>query len=247
MPRLPSLSLIVLLTLLVGCAPIRSRGGGSRGDDDDSASDDDDATGDDDDATGDDDDATPLSNPDGLLGATYSLDLVSATWIRPPGTGGLLASSLEGTLAVSPLASSELSGGTMELRLGTLLSSLEQDPCVPTSDVEADWTNPVLDTGTASFRMGPLLVDPAALQLTFGSTSSIVDGALVGSVDMRALALALGFETPEELCDLLGGTLGAGCTPCPDGAQLCLDVEVADVTGALEFEDPLEIVGGPCR
>ncbi|MCO4769798.1 MAG: hypothetical protein KDA24_07175 [Deltaproteobacteria bacterium] len=247
--------LLVLLSLAVGCAPLRrgsGRGGGS--DDDDSASaDDDDATGDDDDATSDDDDdatsddddddddddGAPIPNEDDILGVTFALNLENATWVEPAGVGPLLVGQLENDIGFSPLPSSNLGGNDIELRLGALELGGGQDPCIETSTSNGDWANPTADVSGGVILLGGFPLDPASLVIVFGSTSSIIDGSLSGTTDMRNLYADVGLGSPDELCDLLV-SVGSTCAPCSDGQSYCLDFEIEDLTGSIALELPLQ-------
>ena len=262
--------LLLLLAFGIACTPVRrgSNGGGggddddSAGDDDDDATgddddatggdddatgDDDDATGDDDDATGDDDDAAPLSNPNDIIGNTYSLDLANATWVQPPGVGSLLSAFLEGTLAVSPLSTSSLGSGYVELRIGTWTDSGNQDECAITEDADGDWINPLADVGPTTMQFGAFPLQDGVIAPVFGSATSIIDGTFGGTIDARDIYLEAGMESPQEVCDLFSQTLGVPCVPCSDGQQLCIDLLVEDLTGSRVSTSALYEVTQDCE
>lgn len=228
------LLLLLLLALTVACVPTRRGGnrGGSGDDDDDSASDDDDSVGDDDDSVGDDDDLVgdddDSVDPDTLEGNTWSLDLLNATWVEPAGIGSILT-GFGTAMGVSVLTSSDLGSGDIDLRFGALTTVLDQDPCIATSDLGGDWSNPWA-AAEGTLPISSLTLDPGTLELRF-EDGAIADGIILGSADVRGLESIVG-QDPDSMCELFS-SFGVSCEGCPsDGQPYCFFVHVEDITGS---------------
>lgn len=228
------LLLLVLLALTMACVPTRRGGnrGGSGGDDDDSAPDDDDTVGDDDDTVGDDDDTVgdddDSVDPDTLEGNTWSLDLANANWVEPAGIGSLLTGFGTG-MGVSVLTSSNLGGGDIDLRFGALTTVLDQDPCIETSDLGGDWSNPWA-AAEGTLPISSLTLDPGSLELRFES-GAITNGVIEGFADVRGVENLLG-QDPDTMCELFV-SFGVTCSGCPsDGHPYCFTVVAEQITGS---------------
>jgi hypothetical protein len=184
---------------------------------------------------------TPLSGgPSRMIGHTYQLDLVNATWIEPGGFGPILATSFTNPVLIGvQFADSgfiDLIGATGYIYNG----AVRQDRSFPT------WEFPVSDfTGAPYFNTSADAVElivsgyqlPIADFVLSGTLSadgsSFVGGTLSGLGDTRyAGGVLFQPNNPAAMCELAGG-VGVQCVECADGEPYCLDVQLEALVGTL--------------
>lgn len=197
----------------------------------------------------------PVSNEDGILGATYDLDLSSATFVEPPGVGPILASQLGDVhiLFMGDPAASDLGAGLLHV-LGSLGEedggNIVQDTCNESlnftygadgvagtaDDAPADWNNPEFQVGptdlTISFQGIEATINGLFIGGTFHPELDDIRGMVFeGTIDTRPLAPVLDPNGGEgAICDLVEETIGTGCVPCLDGEDFCLYLLAEDIT-----------------
>lgn len=184
---------------------------------------------------------TPLvGGPEALAGATWALDLVSATWEQPARLGGIIGLYFDTPVLVGV---EWVGQGRIDL-LGApgyadYQGRIRQDDDLPS------WDLPMSDFSEAPYFANR--ADLVVLDLS-GSALPIHDFALSGTIsadgaefggghlsgigDTRQLgALLLQPNNPNAVCNLAAG-LGVPCLPCPDdAAPYCLAVSLSGVTG----------------
>ncbi|MCP4873784.1 MAG: hypothetical protein GY898_34280 [Proteobacteria bacterium] len=238
---------------------------GPAGDDDDaSGDDDDDASGDDDDDASDDDDGFPpapeVEETSSLPGRVYSLDLAGATFVEPPGAGGLLSTLLSDEyLLFSVGEGSDFSaGGQPGLQMFGAAGSADDDGNVlqglcneslnltagadeafdTSDDTPAEWLDPWLDLGPIDLALeisgeASTLTDVTISGRFEPDLSAFVDGRLHASMDSRPLDETLG-GGEGAACDFVEEAYGVACHECgaPDPGPFCITVVAEQITGA---------------
>ncbi len=199
-------------------------------------------------------------DPPSLVGEVASLDLPGATFIEPPGLGGILATFLEGTaVLVSLLPDSDFSeaaqpGLQMVGALGVVdgIGDVTQDLCTESlnwtygtdqmpgggDDTPAAFDNPYLRFGPADLT---LTVAGTPARLFNASLSGLwsPDGALFVGGQFDAILDTRGLDGVVEdgaaegaLCALASDTLNVDCTACPnDNELLCLPITAINLEG----------------
>lgn len=182
---------------------------------------------------------TPLDDgPQTIVGRTYELGLVSATWVEPGGFGAFLASNFNLPVLVGVVyadaRSLKQNGGPGIVDNG----EVKQDLALPTWDFPATSfeESPFFTTTADSIRLDvagfPLPVYDFRLEATFlADGSGFADGILRGTGDTRLAGGALGNDDPGTVCSY-AAAIGAACHACPDGLPYCLSVELHDLVAA---------------
>lgn len=184
----------------------------------------------------------PLQGSTELLeGKTWTLELVAADWVEPPGIAGLLQlyfttpvlfgiDMIDGDL-VDFLAAP----GTVDL-FGQVQQDLTQESWdFPITDFSAA---PYFDASSESvvFRFDGYEVPLTDFRFSGTISADMTEiggGDLAGLGDTRNLGPLLEQDdNPSAVCDLVGG-LGVDCQPCPDGEIYCLFMHAVDVHGSL--------------
>lgn len=180
----------------------------------------------------------PLQDgPDTIVGRTYELDLVNATWVEPGGFGSFLASNFDVPVLVGVAYADahtlKQNGGPGLVVDGEVRQDLDQ----PTWDFpvssfdDAPWFQTTAEHINLDIGGFPLPVYNFRLEGTFlPDGSGLGDGVLVGLGDTRFAGAALGSDDPTTVCTY-AAAIGAACVPCPDGLPLCLSVELRDLVG----------------
>jgi len=269
--------LILLLALGTGCYVDPFGTGapddddlGPGGADDDDGTDDDDASGDDDDASGDDDDASdddddgfppadPVTDPDGLAGRVYSLDLSAATFVEPPGADGVLSLLLNDEYLLFGVEESSDFAAAAQPGVHFLGASGEpnddglviQDQCNETidmtagpdsefgtaDDVPGTFTNPWVELGPTDLVVeisnAPSVLKDVEITGRFEPDgSAFVDGTLRGDMDLRPLDDQFGGEVGDA-CQFVEDTYGVPCEECgsPNPGPYCMTLVAEDLAG----------------
>lgn len=184
-----------------------------------------------------------LEEPSAIEGRTFTMDLSAAKVVQPSGAAQVLLTLLDNDLS---LQVDRVAGDTLDITVApTSRADGEQDTCVPTLDFSMDGNF----AKAPAFDVGPVDVPFAVAGYTvmlydaFSSATFAADGTyfaggrMSGSVDARDVVMALEgrgvlpSNEPGDLCDLLANH-NLGCTPCRDGAPLCLALEVANIEGS---------------
>lgn len=201
----------------------------------------------------------PMDDSSALVGDVYSLDLAGATFVEPPGLGGVLGGLIEGVgvlftmLPESDFAPAAQPGLQMmgALGVGDDLASMEQDPCTQTLDWTAgeDGIVGTADDTPAGFEDPFLRLGPADLNLSISGVSARLkdvnlvgvwrpDGADFQGGEFEALIDTRGLdglfeEGAEEgtICELASETLSVDCQECgaPNPGAFCLFGRAVDV------------------
>ncbi len=182
-------------------------------------------------------DGTALATGCDLEGQAFFIDFANATVVEPQNVGPLLISQLDGDLLLQVQAQEP---STIDAILGFAREG-EQDVCVETADLPTSaWADPVLTLGPQDVTLN-LAGAPVPLSSFFLAIEVAPDcGSLTGGVaeaelDARPLndvvGGVFGTDTPDDLCETLGG-LGVICGPCTsDGAPYCADLLIEDLGG----------------
>lgn len=182
--------------------------------------------------------------PQELVGRTYLLDLIGATWVEP----ATLAPLVYIYFTTPVLLGVQYADASRMVLLGA--PGLVDQFGVVTQDTSAPtWAFPPIDFSQSPFLDAradlivlqytaygitvDIPVENYAFQATFRADgASLGGGVLSGRGDTRNLGALLGDERPEAMCEL-AGSLGVDCLPCSDGQPLCLDIRAEDVRGTL--------------
>jgi hypothetical protein len=185
---------------------------------------------------------TPLSRaPGDLVGNTYNIDLVGATWVEPGAMGALLSLYFTTPILLGVQWADE---STIDL-LGApgyedSLGNLQQYVWEPTWDFPlADFSgSPYFSASTDQvvFQFGT--VDIPIHDFLFQATIS-ADGSQMGGGELSGLGdtryMGVLFEQPDDemaVCEL-AATLGVYCQACPDGKETCMYLQALEVDGQL--------------
>ncbi len=211
----------------------------------------------------------PVTNPAGLVGRTWDIDLASGTWVQPAGIGVLLGSLIRSyvgdetiLLEVSAL---DAMAGTLDVFLGRALylpngGALYQDTCEETYDLTAagggSFQDPYFEIVSTTGATVPIIGYPFTLETmvlsgAFDTTGQDLVGLrIAGELDARTLAptfgpvLGLG-TNPSTLCTLVT-SFNAPCRPCSsDGATFCLQVDLQDLEADLVTQQGFDFVEAP--
>jgi hypothetical protein len=182
-----------------------------------------------------------IGGPGALVGKTWELDFVHASWLEPQGLGPLLTlyfttPVLLGARFATPTAI-DLLGAPGKTNLDGFLV---QDLTAPT------WDFPLSDFATAPYLIATsdnvvfdfedvsVPIEDFRFESTFSADGATLGGTVVsGLADTRNLGVfANDPDNPSAIC-ALAATLGTVCVPCQDGGPYCLDMLVADVAGTL--------------
>ena len=172
-----------------------------------------------------------------LEGQAFFIDFESATIVAPANVGPILISQLDGDLLLQVQAQE---ASSIDAILGFAVEG-EQDPCVETADLPtSDWADPVLTLGpqdvTLNLAGAPVPLSSFYLAIEVApECDSLTAGVAEAELDARPLndvvGGVFGTDTPDELCETLGG-LGVTCGPCTsDGAPYCADLLIEDLGG----------------
>jgi len=185
---------------------------------------------------------TPIDGLERIDGAVYSMDMSAAKVVQPSGVAQVLLTLLDNDLALRVDGATD---DTLSLAVASVrVEDGRQDTCTPT----LDFSMPGNFTQAPAFEVGPIdvpfdlagytvMLYDAHSSATFASNGiRFAGGRMSGAVDARDVVVALAgqgvlpSEDPEALCDLLGEH-SLGCSPCRDGEEYCLYLEVADIEG----------------
>ncbi len=213
-----------------------------------------------------------LGDPSALVGEVYSLDLAGATFVEPPGLGGVLGGLIEDVgvlftlLPESDFAVGAQPGLQMMGALGVGAGQdMTQDACTETLDWTAgeDGIIGTADDTPAGFDDPFLRLGPADLNLTISGVSArLKDVNLVGvwhpdrsdfrGGEFEALIDTRGLDNLVEegaaegtICDLASDTLDVDCQECgaPNPGVFCLFGRAVDVTAERIDGLALEVIG----
>ncbi len=185
-------------------------------------------------------------DPGSLIGNTYLVDLVGATWVEPPQLASVLALYFNSPVLLAiQYADAERIDLLGALGIVDAQSGIVQDPLSPS------WNFPVADFSQSPF------IDAEAEQIVLQTTSPdgesidvpihgfrleatlspdgtrLGGGRLSGMGDTRNLGAMLNADNPDALCELAAG-LDVSCEPCPnDGFPYCMFVSAVSVEGLL--------------
>lgn len=189
-----------------------------------------------------------------ITGHAYAMDLSTVPIEAPPNLGSIVGSQL-----TAPLLLGVTSASRRELSL--LFASANedgtsQDTCVATTSVPTtDFRNsPDLEVGPVDLQVPLSGLRLPLLGATFTGTfaldgSSIGDGTLEGTIDVRIVADALpdlGYDA-EGLCTLLAG-FGGSCTPCSTDQQpFCTPFRAVNIQADQVAVSLMEVERNDCQ
>lgn len=196
-----------------------------------------------------------VADETGLVDTTFEIDLASATFVEPPGIGGIIASQLEGFhLLFMPTDESNFAEDLLHTLGGMGIEdgpNIVQDPCAGTlpftygndgefgtaDDVPAEWDDPRFTVGPTDLALAisgvEAHIDDVFLTgVVHPDLDDIMGMEFSGTLDSRALDGLLSDEGEEgAACEFLLDTLGIACQTCPSGAgDFCLDVLANDMS-----------------
>jgi hypothetical protein len=185
---------------------------------------------------------TPIDGLERISGAVFSMDMSAAKVVQPSGVAQVLLTLLDNDLALRVDGATD---DTLDIAVASVrVDDGLQDTCTPT----LDFSMPGNFAQAPAFEVGPIdvpfdlagntvMLYDAHSSATFASNGThFAGGRMSGAVDARDVVVALAgqgvlpSENPEALCDLLGDH-SLGCSPCRDGEEYCLYLEVADIQG----------------
>ena len=178
-----------------------------------------------------------------LVGNTWRLDLVGATWVEPGALAGLLAVYFSTPILLgvqyADAANVDFIGapGTID-ELGRIRQDLKPTWDFPVQsfaqqpyfEAEVDHIDLDYVDGTTAVRIP---VQDFRLYATIAPDGASLGGArLSGLADTRTMGTLLQSDDESAICSF-AATLGVQCVPCDDGAPYCLYLEAADLDGSL--------------
>ena len=188
---------------------------------------------------------TPLDDgASSLVGSTWRLDLVSATWVEPAALAGLLAVYFNRPILLGVQYADRnnidfLGAPGVVDPLGRII----QDANAPTWDfpVQSFAGQPYFEAEVSSITLeyyqdtSTTVVIPVQdfrLYATIASDGSFLGGAkLSGLADTRDMGVLIRDEgNPRAICDF-AATIGVNCVDCADGLPYCLRLEAEDLAG----------------
>jgi hypothetical protein len=187
---------------------------------------------------------TPLEMPvEDLVGNTYLIDLVGATWVQPAALAGVLQTYFNTPILLGVTYANDddikLVGAPGETDpLGNVSQSngpvwifpLADFTEAPYLDVTAPQIEFQYEDGNTPIRVP---VESFALAGTLSSDGSrLGGGVLSGLGDSRYLGEEILGGDPGDLCTLAAG-LGVECVPCADGEVYCLELVARDLEASL--------------
>lgn len=193
---------------------------------------------------------TPMVDPAGLEGMTYTLLIGDMRVLEPQGIGAVLASYLTEGMLIGVVS---VDRDTVSTLFGTELGSGGQDTCFATADPgAADFAEaPYLSIGPTDLTVGgstfPMSLEDGIFEGTFSSDGTYLGGVSIhGMWDTRPLAAVLD-ETgdPGALCDL-AVSFGASCEDCADGEPYCLPFAADQGTAGGAAEAIIEVPADDC-
>lgn len=178
-----------------------------------------------------------------LVGNTYLIDLVGATWVQPAALAGLIAlyfttPVLLGVTHATDESIDLLGAPGIVDPLGIVSQDTAQDSWdFPITAFEPPFVDAQAATIHLSYGSGSQAIDIPVEDFVFQATLSadgtrLGGGYLEGRGDTRNLGTLLGDADLDTLCVLAEG-LGVSCVPCRDGMPYCLDLVGNDVEGTL--------------
>ncbi|MCO4748362.1 MAG: hypothetical protein KC912_26445, partial [Proteobacteria bacterium] len=179
------------------------------------------------------------TNVSNLVGRVYDLDLQSGRFVSPEGIGSLIGKFLADAqlfLAVQAASPTQID---LLLAPGAPLSPGQQDHCLATTTFPAgDFRdNPFFEV-VASGQSVEVTVDGVAIAIddlllsgAFEQDGSSISGAVMaGLIDTRPLVDLVEQGGAEDAICELAGSIGVDCIRCPDGAELCMDLYIDNLT-----------------
>lgn len=177
-----------------------------------------------------------------LVGTTFRLDLVNATWVEP----GALSTLLALYFTTPILLGVQYADGSHLDLLGApgavdTFGAVAQQTSAPTWDFpiqpfdqqpyfEAEVDFIQLDYNTGS-QVVAIPVQDFRLFGTIGPDgASFGGGEISGLADTRDLGVVLGDDDDDAICEF-AESLGVSCQPCDDGQPYCLKIIGEDVEG----------------
>lgn len=169
-----------------------------------------------------------------LVDRTYELRTGEGTWLEPPGGMGVLGAILPDLNLLLMFRGFEINPAASDFWLGVSVDDM-QYPCTPTLEfLDETWEDPYfqIEEPGVNLALDWLELHLEDLQITGGVApdGSYIQGASVRAVlDTRAMGDELGLgSAPDAVCVLLG-SLGAPCSACDDGQDLCFPLHVVGV------------------
>ena len=175
-----------------------------------------------------------------VAGSTYSVDLGTATWVKPAGLELFIGDALDVQLLVGVEEASDVLDFVGAIPMS---GTLEQDPCVPTLDFEPiDFsTSPYFEVGPVDLPFSFMDISVTLWGMNLSGTFH-PDGTgmsklqLAASIDVRDIGPALGdvglpidLSDPDTACDTLT-LLGVSCESCPsDDTEYCIGLDLRDI------------------
>jgi len=181
--------------------------------------------------------------PGGLVGKTWRLDLVGATWVEPGALAGLLAVYFSTPILLgvqyADTANVDFIGAPGYV---DELGRIKQD-IAPTWDfpVQSFAQQPYFEAEVSSIDIEyvdgstsvTIPVQDFRLYATIAPNGESLGGArLSGLADSRGMGTLLGSDDPATICEF-AATLGVQCVDCADGQPYCLYLEAEDLDGTL--------------
>lgn len=180
-------------------------------------------------------------SPSDLIGNTYLLDLVGATWTEPPLLGGLIQTFfnqpiLLGVRYADDVQIDLLAAPGKSDALGNVRQDLSLDSWdFPLADfTSAPYLNAPADHIVLTYQDVEIPVTSFLLEGTLSADGTrFGGGVLSGLADSRNAGGLLKQQGDEDaLCDL-AGQAGIHCEPCPDGEVYCLHLRAENLDGEL--------------
>ena len=176
--------------------------------------------------------------PQSLVGRTWVLDIVGATWVQPENLGVLLSVQLEREVLVGATIATDSTIAFMGAEGDIVLGELEQNRSIPTWSLPPAPFDEAPYFESSSAQLDFILAGVAFpvtdffLSGTFSSDGSSLGGVtLSGTADTRDAGAAVGQPGNENAFCVLASTLNAECIPCADGNPTCLVIEVEELEG----------------
>jgi len=180
--------------------------------------------------------------PEALVGTTFRLDLVNATWVEPGALSTLLALYFNTPILLgvqyADSTNLDLLGapgevdnfGGVEQQSGAATWDFPIQPFDQQPYFEAEVSSITLEYDSGGDTLQIPVQDFVFVGTVAPDGSELGGGQISGQADTRSLGVVLNSDDPNAICEY-AESLGVSCRACNDGQPYCLTIIGEDVKG----------------